>query len=211
MCVHKQSVRRGCCRHARNTFLGLYALVVCTFGYMLVGTLLLIALTAISGGFAPSLLYQAASTNDLVGVEVLLQKHHNPDSPAALGVPLGEYLYSQTPLASAAFQNRPALVRVLIKAGASRERGRLQGPLGSISSESPLYSAAVRGNYAALMQLLSGGASHSVGQTAGPFGALIWESPLAGAVSNGHVKTVSALLRAGADPQVRTIVDKSVM
>lgn len=203
MCIHKQAVRRACFRHCRNSLLGVYALAVCTFAYMLVGTMGLSALSAISGGFVPSPLYQVASTNDVVGVEVLLEKHHSPDSPAALGVPFGEYLYSQTPLASAALQNRPALARVLIQAGASAERGRLQGPYGSISSESPLYGAAVRGNYAVLSELLRLGVSHSVGQTAGPFGALIWESPLAAAASNGHSKTVSALLRAGADPQVR--------
>ena len=44
--------------------------------------------------------------------------------------------------------------------GATADRGRRQGPLGSISSESPLYSAAVRGNYAVLKELLRGGASH---------------------------------------------------
>jgi hypothetical protein len=183
--------------------IGTYALVVATIAYMVFGTILLSALYSISGGFVPSPLYQAASINDMVGVEVLLKKEQSPDSPAALGVPFGEYLHSQTPLALAAFENRPDLAKVLIKAGASPERGRLQGPLGSISSESPLYAAAVRGNYAVLMELLRGGASHSIGQTAGPFGALIWESPLAAAASNGHSKTVSALLRAGADPQVR--------
>ena len=70
------------------------------------------------------------------------------------------YLYSQTALASAAFQNRPQLAAVLLNAGATADRGRRQGPLGSISSESPLYSAAVRGNYAVLKELLRGGASH---------------------------------------------------
>jgi hypothetical protein len=203
MCIHEQPVRRACRRHCRNSLVGVYALVVGTFAYMLVGTILLSALSAISGGFVPSQLYQAASINDVVGVEALLQKDQSPDSPAALGVPFGEFLYTQTPLAFAAFENRPELAKALIKAGASTDRGRLQGPLGSISSESPLYSAAVRGNFAALMELLRGGASHSVGQTAGPFGALIWESPLAAATSNGHSKTVSALLKAGADPQVR--------
>lgn len=206
MCIQKAAVRRACSRHVWNSFLGAYALVVCTFAYMVVGTLLLEALSAISGGFVSSQVYQMASVNDVVGVEVLvIKKHHSPDSPAALGVPLGAYLYSQTALASAAFQNRPELAKVLIDAGASVDRGRRQGPVGTISSESPLYSAAVRGNYAVLMELLRGGAGHSIGQTAGPFGALIWESPLAAAVSNGHSKTVSALLAAGADPQVSII------
>jgi hypothetical protein len=112
------------------------------------------------------------------------------------------YLYSQTALASAAFQNRPQLAAVLLNAGATADRGRRQGPLGSISSESPLYSAAVRGNYAVLKELLRGGASHVIGQSAGPLGSVIWESPLAAAATHGHARTAKALLEAGADPHV---------
>lgn len=181
---------------------GVYAVALFTFAYMLLGTMVLSALSAVSGGFFPSDVYRAASKDDVVGVEVLMKKQHSPDSPAALNVPFGEYLYSQTPLALAASQNRPQLAKVLIQAGASPDSGRVHGLLGTISSESPLHSASLLGNYAVLMELLRGGASHSIGQTAGPFGALIWESPLAAAVSNGHAKTVSALLSAGADPQV---------
>ena len=161
MCIHKRAVRRACCAHFGATLRGLYALALAVIVYMLLGTMLLSALTTLSGGFIPSPLYQAASTNDVVGVEVLIKQRHSPDSPAAVGVPLvGEYLWSQTALASAAFQNRPQLAAVLLNAGATADRGRRQGPLGSISSESPLYSAAVRGNYAVLKELLRGGASH---------------------------------------------------
>jgi hypothetical protein len=203
MCIHKRAVRRACCAHFGATLRGLYALALAVIVYMLLGTMLLSALTTLSGGFIPSPLYQAASTNDVVGVEVLIKQRHSPDSPAAVGVPLvGEYLYSQTPLASAAFQNRPQLAAVLLNAGATADRGRRQGPLGSISSESPLYSAAVRGNYAVLKELLRGGASHVIGQSAGPLGSVIWESPLAAAATHGHARTAKALLEAGADPHV---------
>ena len=203
MCIHKRAVRRACCAHFGATLRGLYALALAVIVYMLLGTMLLSALTTLSGGFIPSPLYQAASTNDVVGVEVLIKQRHSPDSPAAVGVPLvGEYLWSQTALASAAFQNRPQLAAVLLNAGATADRGRRQGPLGSISSESPLYSAAVRGNYAVLKELLRGGASHVIGQSAGPLGSVIWESPLAAAATHGHARTAKALLEAGADPHV---------
>ena len=119
MCVHQPGVRRACCGNLCRACRGLYACAVAVFAYMVFGSLLLSALEAISGGFF-SVLYSAVSANDDVGVEVLLKQQHSPDSPAALGIPvLGAYLYSQTPLALCAFQDRPKIAKILLEAAVS--------------------------------------------------------------------------------------------
>lgn len=201
MCIHQPGVRRACCDHLCAACWWLYACIVAVVAYMVFGSVLLSGLEAIASGFFPSALYSTVSADDSVGVEVLLKQKHSPDSPAALGVPFfGAYLYSQTPLALCAFQDRPKIAKILLDAGADPNRGRLQGPLGTISAESPLFGAAIRGNYAVLKELLRGGATPSVGQSAGPLGVMIRETPLAAAAARGYALSVTALIEAGADP-----------
>ena len=178
-------------------------------GVVIVLTILMFAYTLTwvwlfnTGKIMDAPLFFAAKEGDSVAVAAFLRddKMH-PETPGVFRgwnkFGIGALLKAEAPLSWAAGGGHLDCVDLLVKAGASVERGSQLGPYGTVMKATPLFAAAHGGHLKVVKYLLEKGANPNLGWKMGPFGLITKVTPIARASENGFSDVVDALAEAGA-------------